>query len=622
MKFGPALALFAAVIARAQPECAACHSEIARAYAQTAMARSFSRASNIATGSYDHAASETHFAMIERGGEFFQRRYQIASGGEQINVDEKRIDFVMGSGNHARTFLHRTPAGTLQQLPLAWYSEKGGTWAMNPGYDKPDQPNARRRIEYECMFCHNAYPRIPGGSGRFRAEPVYASIPEGIDCARCHGPGATHIAAAASGASSEKIRAAIVNPARLSRDRQREVCDQCHLETTSFPFPHAIVKYDRHPFSYQPGEPPGDFMLRFDHPEKDRFQIVSSAYRLRTSQCFLKSGGALQCTTCHDPHRTTSVESIDRACMKCHTGPDRHMDRHMAASGCSSCHMPKRRTADVVHAVMTDHAIERHPPAIDPSIEIAEPHGEETMYRGEVQPYDPQSFRPEDALYLALAQVREGNNLERGIPRLAAALAAARNPRAEFFVELGDAWIARNQPAKAVTPYREALRRAPDLAPAQIGLADAYEKSGDLVKAAEGFRRASAWRRLGEVYLKLHLASDAIAALRNAIAADPEDPAAHYDLGLALSPNHSPSAEAAFREAIRLRPGDAPSHMNLAIVLFGLNQRAEAADHFQRALKINPDYALAHLNYAKMLEALGQREAASEHFKKAAALSK
>ena len=36
------------------------------------------------------------------------------------------IDFVIGSGARVRTYLYRTPTGALQELPLAWYSEKGG----------------------------------------------------------------------------------------------------------------------------------------------------------------------------------------------------------------------------------------------------------------------------------------------------------------------------------------------------------------------------------------------------------------------------------------------------------------------------------------------------------------
>ena len=93
---------------------------------------------------------------------------------QRVNVEEKQIDFVMGSGNHAKTYLHLTPRGTLQQLPLGWYAENGGTWAMNPGYDRPDYPGSTRAISYECMFCHNAYPKTPVANREHAAEPKYS----------------------------------------------------------------------------------------------------------------------------------------------------------------------------------------------------------------------------------------------------------------------------------------------------------------------------------------------------------------------------------------------------------------------------------------------------------------
>ena len=39
-----------------------------------------------------------------------------------------------------------------------------------------------------------------------------------------------------------------------------------------------------------------------------------------------------------------------------------------------TCHMPKRRTEDVVHVVMTDHFIERRPPDRDLLANLAERH--------------------------------------------------------------------------------------------------------------------------------------------------------------------------------------------------------------------------------------------------------
>src|SRR6185437_4423130 len=141
------------------------------------------------------------------------RRWQIGYECKETNVEELEIDYVMGSGNRVRTYLHRTPRGTLIELPLAWYSEKGGYWAMNPGYDTT-HAITRRKINYECMFCHNAYPRIPPGHDKPGAEPVFSgNVPEGIDCQRCHGPGARHVRlASTSGASPSDIRASIVNP--------------------------------------------------------------------------------------------------------------------------------------------------------------------------------------------------------------------------------------------------------------------------------------------------------------------------------------------------------------------------------------------------------------------------
>ena len=146
--------------------------------------------------------------------------------------------------------------------------ENGGGWAMGPGHDR-GYALPPRTIAYECMFCHNAYPRIPAGHEESGAEPLYAgSLPEGIDCQRCHGPGGNHVRVAqTAGASAEAVRGAIVNPSRLSGARQMEVCMQCHLQTTSQPLPHSVVKYGRAPFSYRPGEPLGNFEIFFDRAQ-------------------------------------------------------------------------------------------------------------------------------------------------------------------------------------------------------------------------------------------------------------------------------------------------------------------------------------------------------------------
>src|SRR5690242_10042605 len=271
--------------------CALCHARIARSYSKTAMARSFSAATPASVGGdfttrnhFQHGPSNREYTLLRRGDEYYERRSQTAPTGGEVNVLEKRIDYVIGSGAHARTYLNRAKNGGLIELPVSWYAEKGGYWAMSPGYDHKGHDDFRRPIGYQCMFCHNAYaPDLVFASTE--GDAVFpAALPSGIDCQRCHGPGKAHVEAAASGRSAAEIRRGIVNPARLDRDRQFEVCMQCHLETTTEPLPNMIRRFDRTPFSYRPGQPLGEYALFLDHPKgsghDDDFEVAQQACRL------------------------------------------------------------------------------------------------------------------------------------------------------------------------------------------------------------------------------------------------------------------------------------------------------------------------------------------------------
>ena len=131
---------------------------------------------------------------------------------------ELEIHYVMGSGNHARSYLHRTAQNRLIEMPVGWYPEQGGLWAMSPGFDRANHPDFRRNVGYSCMFCHNAYPAIPAGGDTFDADPIYpAELPSGIDCQRCHGPGKAHAAAAQAKQPPEKVRAADREPQTSDR---------------------------------------------------------------------------------------------------------------------------------------------------------------------------------------------------------------------------------------------------------------------------------------------------------------------------------------------------------------------------------------------------------------------
>jgi len=662
--------------------CAGCHSEIAAAYARTGMGRSFFKPSAAnavedyaATPEYYHALSGTRYRMIVRDGQYFQRRWQLDGSGREMNIEETRIDYVMGSGNHARSYLHRTERGMLIELPLGWYPDDGGRWAMVPGNDVP-RPNTRRFVSYKCMFCHNAYPEIPSGNRAPGADPVFlGELPEGIDCQRCHGPGAEHVRTSG--------RAPIINPAKLTPERRMEICMQCHLETTSGHIPAILQRFERSAFSFVPGEPLGDFAVSFDHApgtgHDDKFEAVSSVYRLRQSRCFLESSGKLECATCHDPHRIprgdNALRQYSAACLSCHATATHPAGIAATASDCITCHMPKRRADDAPHVIMTDHKIQRRAPAAG----LAEfPERPPEDYRGEVVPYYPAPLpdTPRNALYRAVAQVGLGNNVAAGLPELARLIREQQPKEPEFYMVLGDGWKSAGNLPEAAAAYRRALELQPDLSRAMRALAsvdppqaesilahaveiapndpESWFRYGVLTASADRIRKAIAldpWlpdqsRRLAEL---THSESD----LRDALRTDPYDDAA-WDLGGRILAEKGSLAEAFFdfERAIELNPS-AGHYYDYALALVRADhldearQRAETALHtdprlfaahellggiyttkrewpeaireYEAALALQPDVPRLHLRLGSALAAAGEKDKAAEHLRKAAA---
>ena len=192
--------------------------------------------------------------------------------------------------------------------------------------------------------------------------------------------------------------------------------------------------------------------------------------------------------------------------------------------------MPKRRTDDVVHAVMTDHYIQRRKPARNLVAEMGEKRETEAnAYRGEVVPYYP---RQAPDLYLAIAQVSQKSNLTSGIARLSSAIEAGHPQRAEYYLQLADAWRNAGELQKALPLYEEGVRRNPQ---SLIAL----RKFGAAARSVATLKRAlqvapddfATWHELGLVHLEQGRKQEAIGALQKAIELQPDLPAAHNSLG-------------------------------------------------------------------------------------------
>ena len=593
--------------------CATCHADVAETYKKTGMGRTFHKPSQQTViedfskaNRFLHKASGLQYTMIDRDGKIYQRRSAVGFDGKETDVLEEQVDYVIGSGNHGRAYLHRTAQGKLVQLPISWYVEKGGYWNMSPGFDRPDQPDMHGTVAPECIFCHTAYPLSTNGATPGADQVFPATLPEGIDCQRCHGPGAAHVATARSGkASDQEIRNKIVNPARLSREHQLEVCMECHLETSAHHVPSAIRAYGRDINSFRPGEALGDYKLYFERPKSPKgedFEMAHAAYQLPRSDCFRNS--KMTCLTCHDPHNIPRGEEARQqyigVCEGCHKAVPHKGVAMKAGSDCLSCHMPKRRPEGSVHIVLTDHRIQRYPPPGDLRAPI--PEKVPQLDRTPVEIYYPKSApQPSAALYLAVAQVNdEGID---GIGNLRTILQREHPKWPEPYVALGHAYVRVGRSDDALRSFRDALDRKPDDRDALDATVTTLLGTNQLDQAVSVLQRALQlyptddrfWANLGNTYLRQGRISDAQDALSRAVSANPEHAEARNLLGLcAVQRGDKQQAEQNFRESIRLQPLLPEPHNNLANLLTGEHTYPEAEFHFRRAIELNPEYADAH----------------------------
>lgn len=619
-------------------QCAGCHAEIAQNYAKTGMGRSFRAVKKedafreFDGSSFFHAASRELFRFTLRDGIPWVRRSQPGAGGTETNVFEERVDYVIGSGNHAISYLHRTHDNKLTEFPVSWYPENGGHWDMSPAYDRPDHPGFSREVSAACLLCHNAYPAVVTGDSEAAGsagETIFpARLPEGIDCQRCHGPGRSHVDAASQGKPAQDIRASIVNPARLNPDRQAEVCLQCHLETTSSRLPASVMRPGRDIFSWRPGEPLADFVLAFDRAERegreDAIELVSAPYRLAKSACVSAGGKPLACIACHDPHqapsREESVRKTDGVCASCHQAAIARLtadDRHTARQDCVTCHMPQRRTADVIHASVTDHWISRPHNDVLPAVET---NARNTPpYAGEVALYYPKTLAQtaDDALALAIAHVQ--SNPAEALRRLDQIAANYRLQGPDAAAEMGHAFLMLAQPEKALVWYRQALDQSPGNWGYLSGLGNAQQTAGHPDLAADSFARLAAlapWETdalfsLGQSLAKQGKLAEAVRALRQGADRNPESAAAFNDLGSALLRMRDlPGAETALREAVRIQPEFSSIRMNLADALIRQGKLPEAQEQLEEAIRIGGRGETAEAEWFATLLATGSAEQA------------
>jgi hypothetical protein len=248
----------------------------------------------------------------------------------------ERFDLVIGSGGKGQTYLY-WKGEELFQLPVTYWTELG-QWVNSPGY-RDGFPDFNRRVLPRCLDCHASYfESLAPPLNHYRNT----GFELGISCEKCHGAGREHVARQTSKDPAASVQS-IVNPAKLSRDRQIDLCALCHA---------GIGELTGKPFTYIPGEPLDKYLaLPHQDPNANIDVHGSQVELLKRSRCY-QSSTAMTCSTCHNVHLSQhDLAAFSERCLACHKvescGVYLKLGREIA-SNCIDCHMPRQQTNLIV----------------------------------------------------------------------------------------------------------------------------------------------------------------------------------------------------------------------------------------------------------------------------------
>ncbi|MFN5665605.1 MAG: tetratricopeptide repeat protein, partial [Bacteroidota bacterium] len=486
--------------------------------------------------------------------------------------------------------------GYVYQLPLTWYAQKK-KWDLPPGFENGKNMRFSREIGLECMSCHNAMPTFENNS-----QNLFTQIPNGIDCERCHGPGALHVKEKTAGNwvdTATQIDYTIVNPKKLSWELQTDICQRCHLQG------NAVLKEGKSFTDFRPGMKLSDFIEVYMPKYKDRddeFIMASHAQRLQMSKCYIQSANGqasaqnkLTCISCHNPHvsvKVTGKQVFNQACAQCHdiktACKETTIKRNSASDNCVGCHMPLSGTIDIPHVTVHDHYIRKSAPQkVKSAVKD---------FAGIYCVNNPRSASDAKAkAYLAYAEKFEGERIsvDSGVwyTNQAGTSAPAVFDMRVHYLSLAKKESEMMQLASAVKPssvnepwtcYR---------------IGQAYQNNNEWIRAEFWYRRAltlapqnlSFMNKLGEVLIQQQKLEEGMEVLNQSLRKNHKQADALTNLGFAcVTSGDIQKGLRCYDEALALSPDNEQALLNKAAVLNAKGQKAEARKLLQCIIVLNP----------------------------------
>jgi tetratricopeptide (TPR) repeat protein len=556
--------------------CRSCHADIYDSFLQTGMGRSFGLA-DLHRSKADWSGHELvydekldlYYQAFTRDSALFMREFRL-EGKDTVHQRIAQISYIVGSGQHTNSHLMNIN-GFVYQMPMTYYTQEG-RWDLPPGFEGGNNSRFTRTIQTECMTCHNAYPtQVPG------AEHKYLKVQEGIDCERCHGPGALHVQEKLAGKIVDTAKGpdySIVNPKRLPVTLQMSICQRCHMQG------NAVLKPGKSFFDFKPGMMLEDvvsvFLPRYEG-DQSNFTMASHPDRMMQSDCFKKSGEQLSCISCHNPHKSIEITPsvhYNNACGQCHTESDPCSlpmgQRLSAQNNCVSCHMPKSGTSDIPHVTITDHWIRKPDQQSQKKAS--------SIFTGIASINEK---RPE-ALTMATAWLQYYERFEGKRSHLDSAAYYLRksedHPNQQAWFEAKVHWLFLRGDADNMLRL---IKQHPGLAEATVGWS-AY--------------------RIGEMQLQKQQLGEANQFFRKAVEGMPEQ--LDFQLKLAISEmqlNRPMEAKHRLEQLLKQQPDYVPAMTNLGFINLQMGEDKEAERLYRLALRLDPDNQAAEMNMVGLM---------------------
>jgi hypothetical protein len=268
--------------------------------------------------------------MEKRNNGFYQVEY---FRGKEKNVHPFNI--VIGSGTMGQSYLY-WKNNYLYQLPITYFTA-ANTWSNSPGF--PDKVRFDRIITSRCLECHTTFIKRISTSEEEDETFDNKKILYGVDCEKCHGPAAKHVEFQMQ---NPKINTAkyIINPAKLSRQQNLDLCALCH---------GGRLQKLKPSFQFTVGNKLSDyFKVDTSAPNPENIDVHGNQYGLlRASKCF-RISKTLTCNTCHNTHENEKgkIALFSQRCMTCHQNVHQNSDNvnkilgSTVKTNCIDCHMP------------------------------------------------------------------------------------------------------------------------------------------------------------------------------------------------------------------------------------------------------------------------------------------